>query len=516
MYYLKNLFVAILFILAVSSCTTPQLKNELPRSTPEAEGVSSEGILKFINAVEASNHEMHSLMFLRHGKVIAEGWWNPYNSDLKHTLYSLSKSFTSTAVGFAVSEKLITVNDKVISFFPDELPDTITPFLTELTIKDLLSMSVGQDPDPTYKIRQAGSSWEKSFFSTPIINEPGSKFLYNSLASYMLSSIVQKVTGEKAIDYLTPRLFEPLGIKGIDWEVNSNGINTGGWGLRLKTEDIARTGQLYLQKGIWNGNRIIPTEWVEEATTIKIEQAPSLSQAAKDSSDWLQGYGYQFWRCRNNAYRGDGAYGQYMIILPEQDAVIAITSETEDMQGELNLVWEYLLPAISGEKLPVNEKGAAALMEKLSALSLPLPEKTDISPIIKSISDKPFIVEPNYRKINKISFHFSDNLCEVTIDIENNNYIFSFAADGWHMGETLLPGPNLIPNPFTKELLPAKVAGNFYWKDENTLELKLRYIESPHSEKITCSFIGKEISISVTDIFNRNRNNPEIKGKSEE
>ncbi len=513
MHYLKNLLVAALSTMLLISCSTKQVKYELERSTPEAQGVSSDGILKFINAFEASNHEIHSFIFMRHGKIIAEGWWNPYSPDLKHTLYSLSKSFTSTAVGFAVTENLLTVNDKVISFFPDALPDSVSAFMADLTVKDLLTMSVGQDPDPTYKVRDLESNWEKAFFTTPIINEPGSKFLYNSLATYMLSAIVQKVTGEKVIDYLTPRLFEPLDINGIDWEVNSEGINTGGWGLRLKTLDIAKTGQLYLQKGMWNGNQLLPSEWVEEATTIKIEQAPQLTQAEKDSSDWLQGYCYQFWRCRNNAFRGDGAFGQYMIVLPEKDAVIAITSETEDMQGELNLVWEYLLPAIEDEKLPANDNDQALLEQKLSSLLLPLYEKSADSPISNEISGKTYLLEPNDRHIDKISFHFMDNICHLTLQIEATDYMLVFASDKWYSGEFLLPGPNLVPNKYQEGMLPSKVAGNFHWKNDNTLEFKLRFIESPHSEEMVCTFSDKEISLSVTNILNRHSDIPEIKGK---
>src|SRR6185436_8431228 len=333
---------------------------KLPPSTPEAEGVSSKGIMEFIDAISTTKHEMHSIMILRHGKVIAEGWWNPYRPDLKHTLYSLSKSFTSTAVGFAIAEKKITVNDKVISFFPGKLPVSITPFLSDLKIKDLLSMSVGQDPDPTGPV-VVSNDWIRSFFATPVLNKPGAVFLYNSAATYMLSAIVQKVTGEKIIDYLTPRLFKPLGIVGMDWETDPSGINTGGWGFRIKTEDIARFAQLYLQKGKWNDQQIIPEEWVQEATTTKIDNAPYDTQAKKDSSDWKQGYCYQFWRSRHNSFRGDGAFGQYALVLPEEDVVIAITSETMDMQGELNLVWKYLLPAMQVDQSVLNKNDAAIL-----------------------------------------------------------------------------------------------------------------------------------------------------------
>jgi CubicO group peptidase (beta-lactamase class C family) len=189
------------------------------------------------------------------------------------------------------------------------------------------------------------TGWVKTFLETPVVNEPGTKYQYNSMASFMLSAIVQKVTGEKVIDYLTPRLFEPLGIEGADWETNPEGINTGGWGLRLKTEDLAKFGQLYLQKGKWNGKEILPEKWVEEATSLKIYQNPNLSEAKRDSSnDSMQGYCYQFWRARHNSYMANGAYGQFILIMPEKDAMVVFTAESSDMWGELDMIWKYLYP----------------------------------------------------------------------------------------------------------------------------------------------------------------------------
>src|SRR5450755_988725 len=301
-----------------------QTATSLPRSIPETEGVSSAGISRFLDAANKSRNELHSFMFLRHGKVIAEGWWDPYKPDLVHSIYSLSKTFTSTAVGFAVSENKLKLTDKVISFFPNDLPDTIPPFLAGLTVRDVLIMSIGQDPDPTYNLASKYRNWERAFLATPIVHKPGTVFLYNSLGTFMLSAIVQKVTGQRVVDYLRPRLFDPLDITGMDWEETLLGVNTGGWGLRLKTEDMAKVGQLYLQKGGWNGNQIIPATWIEEATTEKIIQHPEFTQSERDTSDWVQGYGYQIWLCRHQAYRGDGAYGQFIIVLPNQDAVIAI------------------------------------------------------------------------------------------------------------------------------------------------------------------------------------------------
>jgi len=285
------LSITITIITTATPLAMAQTSTSLARSTPEAEGVSSQQILEYITAADTSKHEFHSFMLLRNGKVISEGWWNPYQPDLKHTMYSVSKSFISTAVGFAVSEELISVDDKVISFFDEALPDSIGPYLKQLTIQDLLTMSVGHDEDPTGHVRTGGIDWAESFFEQPIVNEPGTTFLYNSLATYMASAIVQKVSGQKIIDYLQPRLFEPLGIEGIDWEVSPSGVNTGGWGLRVKTEDMAKLGQLYLNKGVWNGEQIIPKSWVEEATKEHIKQAPDAPQETIDSSDGLQGYG---------------------------------------------------------------------------------------------------------------------------------------------------------------------------------------------------------------------------------
>jgi CubicO group peptidase (beta-lactamase class C family) len=262
-------------------------------------------------------------------------------------MHSVSKTFTSTAIGFAVAESRLKVTDKVISFFPDELPEIVPPYLAELDIQDLLTMTVGHDIDPTAEIRATGGSWERQFLAKPVNNKPGTRFVYNSMATYMLSAIVQRVTGEKVIDYLYPRLFRPLGITGAEWSTSPTGVNAGGWGLFIKTEDMAKFGQFYLQKGKWAGKQLLPEAWFDEATSAKINQPAIWVKAGtkpKDS-DYLQGYCYQMWRCRHNAYRADGANGQFIIVLPEKDAVIALTANINPTQPELDLVWKYLLPA---------------------------------------------------------------------------------------------------------------------------------------------------------------------------
>ena len=308
----------------------------------------------YLRAVKKADQDLHSIMILQHGKVVKEQWLGEGDRHTPHVLNSVSKTFTATAIGFAVAEGKLKVTDKVISFFPDQLPAEVSPYLKELEIRHLLTMSSGHDVDPTALVRQKGNEkadWAKLFLSAPLVHKPGTYFVYNSLGTYMLSAIIQKVTGEKVINYLYPRLFRPLGIVGATWEESPQGVNCGGWGLYLKTEDLAKMGQFFLQKGKWNDKQLLPESWIEEATTSKIASLPAgmrpenLKMKPKDS-DWLQGYGYQMWRCRHNAVRADGANGQYIIILPEQDAVIAMTANIGDMQAEINLIWKYILPAL--------------------------------------------------------------------------------------------------------------------------------------------------------------------------
>jgi CubicO group peptidase (beta-lactamase class C family) len=506
-------FVPGVFLFLLCLQARAQQIDLLPRSNPEQQGVSAAGIINFIDAAGKSKTEFHSFMFLRHGRVIAEGWWNPYKANLKHTLYSTSKSFTAAAIGFSVNEKRINLDDKVISFFPHDVPNPISPNLAELTVKDVLMMSDGQDPDPTGTLIK-DSNWVKAFLALPFVNKPGTKFLYNSMGTYMLSSIVQKVTGQKVIDYLKSRLFEPLGITGMDWEISPQDINTGGWGLRLKTEDMAKFGLLYLQKGNWKGRQIMPREWVEEATTMKIMQDPNAPQAKKDSSDWLQGYCYQMWRCRHNAFRADGAFGQFIIMMPDEDAVIAITAETPDMQEEIDLVWNYLLPSMQDGKLPANTNLDATLQQKLSSLGLSPPAETIHVGFLTGKNGKTFTLQQNEKKMQEISFEVKDNICEVTVKGDTAVYKLYFGEGRWKPGETTRPNTSLLSGTNSNFDGPTvfRTAGSYDWKDDHTLELVLRYVESPHTEKMICRFDGEKISIDVLNSFQYGNNKTVLHG----
>ncbi len=335
-----------LFALATFSASAAQ---PLPRATPESQGVSSAGIRAFVEAADAQVDTLHGFVLVRHGKVIAEGWWKPQTAETQHVMHSLSKSFTSTAVGLAIEEGKLDLFDPVLKFFPEDAPEKPSNNLKAMRVRDLLTMSTGHQTEPKFTPE---IPWTKTFLAHPVEFKPGTHFLYNSPGTYMCSAIVQKVTGQAVLDYLKPRLFEPLGIDDPTWMTSPQGINTGGWGLKIRTEDVAKLGQLYLQKGQWNGKQLIPAKWVDQAT------ARQMSNGSDPTRDWDQGYGFQFWRCRHNAFRGDGAFGQFCLVMPEQDAVLAITADCRDMQAELNVVWDNLLPAFSPAPTPLAENAA--------------------------------------------------------------------------------------------------------------------------------------------------------------
>ena len=333
----------------------------LPRATPESQGVSSEAIAKFVRAADEKVNSMHSVMILRHGKVIAEAWWAPEDASKPHVLWSLSKSFTSTAVGLVVEEGKLSIEDRVVGFFPDDLPAEPTENLRKMQVKDLLTMSTGHADEPN--VRQS-QDWIKSFLAHPLPHPPGTFFRYNTPATFMQSAIVQKVTGKTVVDYLQSRLFDPLGIQPPRWDTNPQGISLGGYGLFLKTEDIAKFGQLYLQNGKWEGKQLIPTTWVQKATSKQV------SNGDNPSSDWNQGYGFQFWRCRHNAFRGDGKDGQFCIVMPDQDAVVVMTANTTNMQAQLSLVWDHLLEGFQEGAMaedPKNQEALSGLCKNLRA-----------------------------------------------------------------------------------------------------------------------------------------------------
>lgn len=352
----------------------------LPRSTPSAESIDAEGIRAFVDALESAHDvEPHSIMMMRHGSVVAEGWWAPYSPDRVHLLYSLSKSFTSTAVAFAIEEGLLSLDDTIISHFPEFEADITDPRSRSMKVRHLLAMASGHR-DETVERAAAIDPHDlvRGFLLMPPDEEPGSLFCYNQSCTYTLAAIVQKHSGQSLTDYLRPRLFDPLGIGDVAWIQDESGRQLGFSGFHAQTDAVARLGLLYLQGGLWNGERLLSETWVDDATSVHVDNS------MWENPDWQQGYGFQFWIARHG-YRGDGAYGQFCVVLPEQDVVVAMTGQSIDMQAVLDAAWTHLLPAIekagSTTQRDTDDQLAAHLASRsLAPVTADEPDDGDVEP----------------------------------------------------------------------------------------------------------------------------------------
>lgn len=356
--------------LAAIACSNRGPAGDLPREEP-SEALSA-AFQTFQDSVAATMTDsldimkmvnLHSILVVKDGKVVLEkSFSDRWPAEAPHPLFSVSKTFTSAAVGLAIQEGKLSLDAPVAGFFPDKVRED-NP--CRATVRDLLMMAGGHATDPTGQVGtadpmamtitlQSGVDIAQVFFDHPFVHEPGTQFCYNSLGTYILSAIVTKVTGENVLDYLTPRLFTPLGIDKPVWDADDNGVSLGGWGLYLKTEDLAKMGLLLLQKGKWNGAEILPEGWVDAMSRKQIDCLPAGMTPERlaamgipaERNDWVQGYGYQMWRNSVDGFRADGAYGQFILVLPEKNAVVVLTAQQADTQKELWFFWDYLYPAL--------------------------------------------------------------------------------------------------------------------------------------------------------------------------
>lgn len=434
--------------------------NPLPRSTPEAQGASSAGIAAAIEALDALGG-LHGVLVLRHGSVIAESWWHPYSADLPQLLFSISKSFTSTAVGLAISEGHFTLDNRVTDLLSEDAPadpasDESSANLAAMTVRDLLTMTTGHAADTLSTLGRAEGTWAHALLAQPVPHRPGTTFVYDTGATYLLSAIVQKTTGQTLTDYLRPRLFDPLGIASTRWEQSPEGIDVGGIGLRVLAEDLAAFGQLYLQKGVWNGTQLVPAEWIAEATSAVVPNHHS-------AIDWGSGYGYQFWQNRDGSYRGDGAFGQFVIVHEKLDAVVIITGGVSDMGAVADVVFESLLPALDAP--PTSSEIPALLVT-------PTPEVT-----AREYSQQ-FYFPTNPLKIRTASI--------VGQVLAIDEFRVPFAAGEWVLGGTLRVGDEIEP-----------VAASGGWVDDTNLLIEVRAIETPYVLTVRITLDGDTVDLRI-------------------
>lgn len=337
---------------------------DLPRSESSAElvaAVDSFVVATQTRPVSPDSIALHSIMIVKHGEVVLERWFNGQTAQTPHQMWSVSKTFTATAIGMAIDAGKLALTDKVISFFPDKVPAEPSENLQAMTVRDLLTMTCGHNSEPQISAflspdnQDDGSlDWVQAFLAWPVEHTPGQYYLYNSFGTYMLSAIFQTVMGVKVVDYLDEHLFQPLHIARPEWSESPQGINCGGWGLQIKTEDMAKMGQLFLQHGQWNDQQLVSESWLKEMSSYQVPSAPAGTPYEKledfglnkDNNEWCQGYGYQMWLCSEGGFRADGYAGQYIMVFPEKDAVLVLTTSSSLYQPYMDIIYEYLIPAL--------------------------------------------------------------------------------------------------------------------------------------------------------------------------
>ncbi|MEU1576439.1 serine hydrolase domain-containing protein [Streptomyces collinus] len=457
----------------------------LPTSGPAAQGVDASGVHAFLDALEAAPEiEPHSVMIMRQGHLVASGWWAPYTAERLHLLYSLSKSFTGTAAALAEAEGLLDFDAPVISYFPEFEAGITDPRSRAMLVRHVASMASGHREE-TVDEAYGGDPDEpvRGFLLLPPDGDPGTVFAYNQPTTYTLAAIVQRASGQSLTEYLRPRLLDPLGIGDVVWRRDRTGRELGFSGLYATTDAVARLGQLYLNDGLWEGERLLPAGWAARASRPRIPTSGAMGDV--DRQDWHQGYGYQFWIARHG-YRGDGAYGQFCLVLPEHDVVIAATAATELMQEYLNLVWEHLLPAFGPHPLTGREAADAQLRERLARLTLP-PVPGRPAPPEWERDWTAAVFAPAAESGPVRSARLSRDADGWTLTLTGtgdrpdrpDRLALRLAGEGWTVAG---------------EPVPTAVSGG--WTDAGTLSVDVVFLETPHRLALTCSLAGRTLTAS--------------------
>ncbi len=473
------------------------LNKSLQRAkTPESVGIDSSVIAKMTEEMSYRGINIHSLMVLRDNVVACEAWSKPLTPETPHMVYSISKSFLSTAYGLALDEGRITKGTKLVDVFPELQQGKKDEYLDKLTIHQLLCMTAGKQTS----IRGSKSDdWLKLFVNAKWIFEPGMSWRYINDNYYVASKMLCKILGESITDYLTPRLYEPLGIDIPFWEHSPDGVEAGGWGLQLKTEDIAKFILCYQNKGKYNDIQVIPEWWVKEATSYITDN--SVSEKEPDAS---AGYGCGFWRCAGmpNTYRAEGMFCQYAISFDDYNACLVMTAEHSDLQETLNVVWKHMPEAFIE---PDSNK---------EAQKITLPDKSAIivkkrSDIEESISGKNYALR-KCRFINFIGFPISvlpmpivffakdrgGNMNNLKFEFLEDDCTFSWEEDGGYKNKIFLSmnGEESFDEVCIGEL-KMRVRSYAFWEQTNTLVMHIRPLSSVAERVLKFEFNGKKIKM---------------------
>ena len=471
-------------------------------ASPEALGIRSEDVLAYLDALEAGDTEMHGLMILRRGKLCFQGWWAPYAPGLRHGLQSHTKTYAATAVGIACTEGILRLDERIIDIFPEEAPAEPSENLKLLTVRDVLCMGCGMDTMPP-----PGKDWIRDFLHTPVNHKPGTTYMYNSTGSTLLGAIVRKKTGLGLHDYLTPRLFHKIGIdpENLRWLKMPDGMEVGGGGLYATTEDNLRLLKLYADGGVWEGERILAEDYVRLATT---KQNDSASEAAVNppATDNFLGYGFQIWMCKpEGAYRADGAMGQFTIVLPKQDLLIAITETAPGAhwaQNTLDVTWAFTEKITSSGPLPENPEAAAKLADRARRLNIGNPPCRPYSPWREKVSGRAYRMTGGLFTPfggNFMSGEGPDPIETFSLDFDVYGALWRFTTASGRREEIRVgTGGTRMTNLLGKSGDCTQLyLADGYWREENVFELHGRWLETCLEDVYTFTFSSQGVCIET-------------------
>ena len=450
--------------------------NELPRSTPEEQGVPSKALVALFDSLHALPlTDMHAVVVMRHGKVIGEMYLKPYAPEYRHTMYSCSKTFVGIAVGLAIEDNRLRLDDRVAAIFPELLPDSVSKDLADMTVRHLLTMASGVKPD--WNMRSRGKEWIRTFLSKPV-EAPGTKYAYDSMVSYMLAAVVQKVTGKKLTEYLQERVFTPMNITEWAWEESPEGVNTGGWGVHIQPESLAKFGQLILNEGRWEGKQLVPAEWIRE-------------MCKKHRETGREVYGYHIWHCggHDGAVRADGALGQYVISVLDKDMVVVMTEATlGNGRDQRRLIWDVLLPHIQDEPLPANKKDYQQLLKKQDSYKLAEVKGKASSTFASNWENKTIELGKNTFGWKSLKLNFGKKEVNMTVTETNGkSYELPFGYQQWMITTfDSYPPYSITPIDRFKGLEgPYYASGSYAWISKEELQLKVHYVNWVSALEIT-------------------------------
>ena len=462
----------------------------LLRSRPEDQGVDPAAIQAFLDDLADAKLELHSFMLSRGGKVVSEGWWRPYSAPRPHMMHSLTKSVTACAVGLALAEKRFAMTDKVISFFPEHLPPVVSGNLAAMTVRDLLTMRTGHAIETSgAEWRPLKTSWVAEFFKIPVVYKPNTHFQYTSAATYMLSAIITKTTGMRLRDYLEPRLFQPLGITDVHWDLGPDNINPGANGLSWRTADIQKLCMLHAQGGRWNGRQVLPADWVAAATR---------------REDGDADYGFQWWIGPGDAYYCLGLFCQVGLVFPHHDAVLSFTAAIDGSRLILPYVWKHFPSAFAAGPIPRKDAAYLGLRERIGRLNLLAPIIPTTSPLESKISGRCFEVAPNEDGVKALGFSFADGRCLFTQEDERGTHTIQVGLRDWVEGTTTMTGAKLH-HEYEPDSMP--VVAGAEWIESDLLKMTWQFVESAFRDTVICRFdddtltFDRSVNVNSAELF---------------